>query len=131
MPLPLLTRLRRPAAAVLAGGLVGSAARVGISGLVETGPGGIPVATLAVNLSGSLLLGFYLARRERTVTRPLSLQFWGIGVFGSFTTFSIFSMEVVRLLAQGRAVTAAGYVAASLVGGLVMAFAGQRLGSAL
>lgn len=131
MPLPPLTRLRRPAAAVLAGGLVGSAARVGISGLVETGPGGIPVATLAVNLSGSLLLGFYLARRERTVTRPLSLQFWGIGVFGSFTTFSIFSMEVVRLLAQGRAVTAAGYVAASLVGGLVMAFAGQRLGSAL
>lgn len=91
----------------------------------------MPVATLIVNLAGSLLLGFYLARREQTVTAPLSLQFWGIGVFGSFTTFSTFSIEVVDLLERGQAVTAVAYVATSIFGGLILALAGQRLGSVI
>lgn len=87
------------------------------------------MATLIVNLAGSLMLGFYLARRERTVTARVSLQFWAIGVFGSLTTFSAFSVEVVGLVQRGRAATAVGYVAVSLVGGLILALAGQRLGS--
>lgn len=124
-------RFRRPWFPVLAGGLIGSAARVGVSYLLPAAPGRLPVATLIVNLTGSLLLGFYLARRERTVTAPLSLQFWGIGVFGSFTTFSTFSIEVAHLLAQGRAATAVGYIASSIIGGLILALAGQRLGSVI
>jgi fluoride exporter len=126
-----LTRFRRPWSTVLAGGLLGSAARIGISDLLPVTPGRLPVATLTVNLAGSLLLGFYLARREQTVTARLSLQFWGIGVFGSFTTFSAFSIEVVHLLDQGRAATAVGYIAGSMVGGLILALAGQRLGSVI
>lgn len=86
------------------------------------------MSTLTVNLAGSFLLGFYLARRERTVTTPLSVQFWGIGVLGSFTTFSTFGIEVAQLLDQGHSATALGYVVASIVGGLILALAGQRLG---
>lgn len=84
-----------------------------------------------MNLTGSLLLGFYLARREQTVTAPWSLTFWGIGVFGSFTTFSTFSIEVFLLLDHGNAFTAAGYVTASMVGGLILALVGQRVGSGI
>jgi len=126
-----LTRFRRPWTAVLAGGIIGSAARTGVSDYLPAAPGRMPVTTLIVNLAGSLLLGFYLARREQAVTAPLSLQFWGIGVFGSFTTFSTFSIEVVHLLERGQAATAVAYVATSIVGGLILALAGQRLGSVI
>jgi|FLYL01.1.fsa_nt_gi CrcB protein len=126
-----LTRFRRPWITVLAGGLIGSAARTGVGYLLPAARGRMPVATLIVNLTGSLLLGFYLARREQTVTAPLSLQFWGIGVFGSFTTFSTFSIEVVHLLERGQAATAVGYIATSIIGGLILALSGQRLGSVI
>lgn len=133
MPLRTLTlpRFRRPWSAVLAGGLVGSAARIGVGYLLPAASGQFPAATLIVNLAGSLLLGFYLARREQTVTSPLSIQFWGIGVFGSFTTLSTFSIEVLHLLDQGHPATAVGYLVVSIVGGLIVALAGQRLGSVI
>lgn len=115
--------------AVLGGGLVGSAARAGIGRVLPTAPGGFPVATLMVNLIGSLLLGVYLARRERAATVRWSLQFWAIGLLGSFTTFSAFSLDVIDLLDANRPVPALGYVTASVLGGLLLALTGQRLGS--
>lgn len=118
----------RQVAAVFAGGLVGSGAREGVAHLLPAASGDFPSAVLAVNLLGSLCLGWYLARRERSVSAPWSPGFWAIGVFGSFTTFSAFSFDVVRLLERGLAVTAGGYVAASVVGGLLLAMAGQRIG---
>lgn len=124
-------RFPRPSTAVLAGGLIGSAARIGIGHYLPASARGFPAATLVVNLTGSLLLGFYLARREQTVTAPWSLQFWGIGVFGSLTTFSTFSIEVFRLLDYGEATTAAGYVVTSIVGGVLFALVGQGVGSAI
>ena len=116
-------------AAVLAGGLVGSFVRATVVLLVPSTTGGFPIATLAVNLTGSLLLGLYLARRQRAVVGRWSLQFWAIGVLGSLTTFSAFSVEVVALVDEGAGMTAAVYVAASIVGGLSLAALGERLGS--
>jgi len=117
--------------AVLSGGLVGSASRAGIDYYLPNEQGAFPVATLLVNLIGSLLLGSYLARRERAATGRWSLQFWAIGVFGSFTTFSAFSLDVVHLLQADRPLAAGGYVTASMVGGLGLALVGQRVGSTL
>jgi len=128
-------RLRRlivdaePLMAVLGGGLVGSAARTLIGNVLPTTPGAFPVATLMMNLIGSLFLGVYLARRERAATVRWSLQFWAIGVLGSFTTFSAFSLDVVHLLDANRPIPALGYVTASVIGGLLLALTGQRLGS--
>lgn len=113
---------------MLAGGIVGSALRTA-AGLAFPAPyGALPSATLAVNVLGSLALGFYLARRERAVTSRFSLQFWAIGVLGSLTTFSTFSYEVVMLVDAGSMGTAAGYAVASTVGGLLAAVWGGRLG---
>lgn len=81
-----------------------------------------------MNVLGSFALGFYLARRERAVTSRFSLQFWAFGVLGSLTTFSTFSYEVVLLVEAGSAGTAAWYVVASTVGGLLAAVMGGRIG---
>jgi CrcB protein len=114
---------------VLGGGLLGSAARGVIAVAVPTPSGGFPVATLIVNLAGSFLLGFYLARRERAVSARWSLRFWAIGALGSFTTFSTFSLEVFQLIEIGHVPVALGYVGASTLGGLAVALIGDRVGA--
>jgi len=93
-------------------------------------PGRFPAATLLVNIVGSLLLGLYLARRQRAITRRWSLYLWAIGALGSFTTFSTFSVEVFRLVDLGEFPLAASYVVASIFLGLSAALLGQRLGRA-
>lgn len=114
--------------AVLGGGLLGSAARAAIGLAVPMASGGFPISTLVVNLSGSFLLGFYLVRHQRAVSPGWSLRFWAIGVLGSFTTFSTFSLEVVQLIDIGHIAPALGYVLASTLGGLTLALLGDRLG---
>jgi CrcB protein len=113
---------------VLGGGLLGSGARAAIGLAIPGAAGGIPVATLIVNLSGSFLLGFYLVRRQRAVSTGWALQFWAIGALGSFTTFSTFSLEVFRLIEIGQLTLAVVYVLASTLGGLTLALLGDRLG---
>jgi len=108
---------------------VGSAAREGIGLWFPTPIGGFPSGVLIVNIVGSFLLGVFLARRERAAAGRWSLQFWAIGVLGSFTTFSTFSVDVVHLVTDDRLFAAGGYVVASVIGGLVAALLGQRAGS--
>lgn len=115
-------------AAVFGGGLVGSGARAAIALAWSVDLGRFPVSTLAVNVTGSLLLGWYLARRRRAVSSVAWLRFWAIGALGSFTTFSTFSVEVVRLFETSSHAIAAGYVAASMLGGLAAAVLGDRVG---
>jgi CrcB protein len=108
--------------------VIGSVCRVLAA---EVGPhpaSGWPVTTLAVNLLGAFFLGAYLSRRQRAVIGPWSLQLWAIGALGSFTTFSAFSFEVVELLDAGGTAVAAGYVTASMIGGLAAALAGDIAG---
>lgn len=116
--------------AVVGGGLVGSLGRSVIAGLIPIRAGGWPVATLIVNLAGSLLLGAYLVRRQRVITARWSLHFWAIGLFGSLTTFSAFSIEVVRLVDSGRGAVAGLYVVASIFGGLIAEFVGESMARA-
>lgn len=90
---------------------------------------GFPASVLAVNLIGSFLLGYLVSLRERTAAgRRWSVQFWGIGVLGSFTTFSAFSLDLILLVEAGRVWLALAYLLASLVGGLASALFGLRVG---
>lgn len=113
---------------VLGGGLVGSAARLGVGEFVGSGWTGFPWATLGVNLAGAALAGFYLARRQRSVWPRWSLRFWAIGALGSFTTFSGFSLEVVGLIEGGRGRVALAYVLVSMLGGVLAALIGDGVG---
>jgi CrcB protein len=130
LPIKVLTSsYARSLVAVAMGGLVGSAARSGIGMMVPATEGEFPTGVVIVNLLGSFLLGLYLARRERAVSGPWSTRFWAIGVFGSFTTFSALSVDLVDLLAAGRVLVPVSYLSVSVVGGLALALFGRRIGA--
>ncbi|MCB2222613.1 MAG: CrcB family protein [Actinobacteria bacterium] len=114
---------------VLAGGAAGSAARVGAAAALGWEPGGWPLSSLAVNLTGAAAIGWFLARHARSGSPWWSLDFWAIGVLGSLTTFSALSVETVTLVEAGRAAVAAAYAVASAVAGVAAAGAGHRVGA--
>ena len=116
--------------AALGGGL-GALARWGLS-LGIPSAGGWPWATLLVNLTGCLLLGalhavLVLRSPEPSWARP----FLGVGVLGGYTTYSTFAVEVVHLVDDGAGALAAGYVLASVGGGVLAVAAGSLLARAL
>lgn len=113
---------------VAAAGAAGAVARHAAGVLL--GGRALPVATLAVNLVGSFLLGLLLSagapRLSPHVTTALAA-----GFLGAFTTFSAFAHETAELVRSGRAPAAAAYVAASVVVGVLAAAAGWWAGEAL
>jgi CrcB protein len=113
-----------------AGGALGSMARYWVWTLVAPRSAGFPWATMAVNLSGSLLVGFLAGvltgRLDDTVR--FSVFF---GLLGGYTTFSTFSVDTVELLRVGEMVPATMNVTIAIVGGLLAAWAGIVLGESL
>jgi CrcB protein len=96
--------------AIAAGGAIGALLRFWISSGVYTLFGrSFPYGTLAVNVLGSLLMGYlYIAMIERMASSEEWRAFALIGLLGAFTTFSTFSIETLNLLEQadyGKAVT--------------------------
>lgn len=108
---------------VFAGGSIGTAARLAV-GLWMPDAGGIPFATLVVNVLGSLLIGILAARLPQTTGLRL---FLGTGVLGGFTTYSAFMTGTDALWADAP-LLAFSYAAGSLVLGLAAAALGLRLG---
>lgn len=77
-----------------------------------------PWATLAVNVLGSALLGCVAALVGRGVLDPGWATVLGAGLAGGLTTFSTFSLDVVQLWRDHRAVRAVLDVAAHVVLGI-------------
>ena len=86
-----------------------------------------PLGTLAVNLSGALLLGLVAG----LALHGDALLLAGTAVLGSYTTFSTWMMETERLAEKGDDRLALANVAVSLAGGLGAIVAGWALGAAL
>lgn len=99
------------------GAVAGALARyqVGLWFLKKVGVGtGFPWGTLAINVSGSFLMGLLMgspAVSGRDGLRSAIVT----GFCGSFTTFSTFSYEVVALTGQGEGTTALLYMGASAI----------------
>lgn len=107
-------------------GAVGSSLRYAVGRLV--GVHAFPWATLGINVVGSFALGYLLAGPLRERLSEAAVVGLAVGLLGAFTTFSTFGYETITLARTGRTTTAALYVAASLVLGLVATAAGVAIG---
>lgn len=96
--------------AVLVGGAIGGMARYWLSGFVSRRLGDrLPWGTMAVNVSGALAIGI-LAGALAGAGEGLAGLPWlalGIGILGSYTTVSSFSLQTLVLLREGAAGRAA------------------------
>lgn len=114
------------ALAIAAGGALGALLRYWVSTGVHAVFGrGFPYGTLAVNVLGSLLVGFlFVWLMERMVAGPAVRAFLLIGVLGAFTTFSTFSMETLNLMESGQA----GKAIANIIVSVTVCLAAAGLG---
>jgi fluoride exporter len=86
------------------GAVVGASARYFLSGLIARSfATAFPYGTLLINITGSLLLGFFLVfSTERALLDPRWRLLVAIGFCGSYTTFSSYAFESFALMEQGQ-----------------------------
>ncbi|MGW2215898.1 fluoride efflux transporter FluC [Nonomuraea sp. NPDC001684] len=119
-------------AVIAAGGVLGALARYAVLTAFPVPPGGFAWPTLAVNVTGCLLIGLLMvAITEVWQAHPLTRPFLGVGVLGGFTTFSTSIADAHGALAAGQPRTALAYLAVTLVMALAAVFLGQVLGRGL
>jgi CrcB protein len=103
---------------IMLGGAIGTLIRYLISVLTTNAPHELPWNTMAINIAGSFLIGFFgtmtLANGRFPVSENVRL-FVMVGICGGFTTFSSFSLQTFELLRKGCIVRAGINVVASVV----------------
>ena len=123
---------------VALGSIIGGLARY-LVGIAFTGaafqpnlppsfPPSFPWATLFINATGSLIIGFYATLTGpdgRLLARPEHRQFVMTGFCGGYTTFSTFSLETFRLYHAGMKYVALAYIGASIICWLVSVWLGH------
>lgn len=113
----------------LAGG-VGAVARFALDTAIRARLGDrMPWGTLAINLSGSLLLGLVVGLVGAGVLAEEWRWALGTGFLGGYTTFSAASFETVRLLQERRRRAGLLNAVGQLVAATALAGLGLWLGS--
>ena len=112
------------------GGAFGAVLRYGASLSVYSLLGrGFPYGTLFVNVSGSLLMGLLsVIMLERFNIDSEWRAAVLVGVLGSFTTFSTFSIETLNLLEQGDVMRATANIVLSVLVCLAAVWFGVLIG---
>ncbi len=113
------------------GGVIGTLMRYGISSHSLFASSGVfPWGTLVVNLLGCFVIGLLWAALPSSIS-PSIRNMLLIGILGSFTTFSSFALEGIRLFESGHTGSAVAYILVSNLAGLLLAFGGVVLGKQL
>ena len=109
-----------------AGGFIGSVARFLVSRLnTRIDWLSIPIGTLAVNVSGSLLIGFLIGISDRSPVLTVEWRmFLMVGLCGGFTTFSSFTGENLVLLRNGQILPLLLYTGLSIFLGFTAVYLG-------
>ena len=108
------------ALAVAGAGGVGAVLRaLVIHHVARRRPDPLPLGTMVVNASGSLLLGFLTGLSMYHGFGPHDLDVAGVGLCGGYTTWSTASWETVHLIRDGHRPEALLYT----IGGLVLCLA--------
>ena len=109
-------------------GALGAVARFRVDSAVSSRlPSDFPLGTLVVNVSGSFALGILVGAS----LAGDALLVLGTGLMGSYTTFSTWMTESVRLGESGRVTLLLRNLWLSMLLGLGVAAAGYHLGQAL
>lgn len=117
---------------VLLGGMIGAPARYLADRAVQARHDSVfPWGTFAVNMGGSLLLGFLLGAQRHLGLPASAVLLAGTGFCGGLTTFSTFGYETLRLLEDGAVGEAGLNAIGSLAVGVLAAWLGFRLAGAL
>jgi len=91
-----------------------------------------PYGTLIINVTGSLILGFFVTLVTQRVVAPVNWRlFVTVGLLGGYTTFSAFSVETLNLLQAGSWASAGAYLFGNVFLGLAGAFLGMILARVL
>lgn len=118
--------------AVLVGGFAGAIARQELFSAVQQRVSTrFPVGILVVNLSGAFVLGLLYGlgvARYWPEWLAIGVQ---TGVIGAYTTYSTWAVDSVTLARGGTARAAVLNLAGSLTAGVLLAWGGASLGSAL
>jgi CrcB protein len=116
--------------AIASGGAAGALLRFWMSSGVYNWLGrGFPYGTLAVNVLGSLLMGFlYVMLVDKLSLGANWRAALLVGLLGAFTTFSTFSIETLNLVEEGEAIKALMNVLLSVMLCLIAAWAGVLAG---
>ncbi|WP_417462080.1 fluoride efflux transporter CrcB [Kordiimonas sp.] len=116
--------------AIAAGGAIGALSRHFVAGYVFRALGSsFPYGTFVVNVAGSLFMGFLITAFALKFETSQELRgFLTVGLLGSFTTFSTYSLEMALLIERGDWTGAATYAFGSMLLGLAALFIGIWLG---
>ena len=115
------------------GGFLGANVRYLLGGwAAEKWGSGFPFGTLLINVTGSFILGLFMA----VISQRLSLDprwrlFFAVGFLGAYTTFSTYTFETIQLVLAGGWWPAALNLLASNTLGLGAALLGVAVGRTL
>ncbi len=115
--------------AVAAGGAIGASARyLPVGGLDLWLGAGFPMGTLAANALGSFMMRALIEVTALVWSPAPELRaLLVVGVLGSFTAVSAFSLDVLALFERGASGLVVLYLAASVTLSLAGIYAGMRL----
>jgi CrcB protein len=109
----------RKLAAIYVGGIVGALLRVGLAQAFPHAADAWPWPTLAVNLIGAFLIGYFFASFRDHTPDQLHHPFFATGVCGTLTTFSTMQLELFNMVDAGELGLAATYLAVTLAAGYI------------
>lgn len=116
-------------AAVAVGGALGAMARHAVNLALKGAAGAFPLSTLVVNAAGSMMIGLLVAWAAARGGEPgLWRGLVQVGLLGSLTTYSTFSVETLVLAQSGRPGLAGLSVLANLCGSLAACWLGLTAG---
>lgn len=119
---PLLTALL-----ISLGGALGTVLRYLLTQLAQRLYGSSMLGTLFINILGSLGLGVLLGLE---INHQALISFFELGIFGGFTTFSMFILELVQRKSANLWITFS-YITFSIVFSMLAVVLGMHIGGQL
>ncbi len=118
---------------ISAGAILGANARFWLADWAAQKWGAaFPIGTLIINLTGSLILGFFMTlATERFMLDPRWRLFFAVGFLGAYTTFSTYTYESFNLIFKGQWIPGLFNLIGSTILGVVAVGIGVYLGKSL